>query len=143
MGTQPGLRNAASLERTRKACTTTAAVAFVLWIGMFALGASVTMPPVQIAALIASLLAWLVFAGSVARLEIASGSGILVGIAVFIIAAACPPWFGLPLCWLIDRRIRDSIQKLKLVGVCWACGYDLAGLAAGGPCPECGAWGKT
>ena len=52
--------------------------------------------------------------------------------------ASLPMWIpvamvGVP-TWLLWRRL----GRLARSGVCPACGYDLAGLAAAVPCPECG-----
>lgn len=81
---------APALERARSICAVGVVVAFVLWLGAILIGGGVGRARVERAAIFVGIVAWLVFAGSVARLEIASGSGAVVAAATFIIAASCP-----------------------------------------------------
>ena len=69
-------------------------------------------------------LSWIVFANPNAQ----RGTCYVLGLwpaATVVIPAA--------LLWYADRRTRSG------PGRCGGCGYDRAGLAADGPCPECGA----
>lgn len=62
---------------------------------------------------------------------------------------AIPLWWplvvvGVPtmVAWRMPMRLMPSSRRRERSarGLCWKCGYDLAGLS---PCPECGATGGT
>ncbi len=69
--------------------------------------------------------------------------GIALGSATYTIDVLwIPAWWPPAICVLLALGAARWARTLHAPGACRGCGYSLAGLAGGTPCPECGSPGS-